>query len=140
MLRFLLLLGLLISLNSFGQNKPYVSAGAGISGGMFGYGGEAGLYNDKWWYALSIDRTPSTKESFVGAKVYRKLFGIDKVDHYLNMAVKVQTKECYVVAEPGLAIVVNATKKFAPQLTLSTPIVKSYMYFAVGVGVNYWIK
>lgn len=131
---------LVLSLLSLqGYSQKYVSAGGSVTDSQFGYGFEAGVYNDKRWISISFDRTPSTKESFVGLKYYYKVLKISKLDTYLQGAMKIQTKEHYIMPEPGVAFVYNLTDRIAPQLGITTPIAKGYMYLCGSLGVNFWI-
>lgn len=129
------------TLGSFAQDKskmrPYVGAGAGLSGGIATYGGEVGCWNDKIWVAVVYENTPDAVApnhvSYIGPKFYRKLSHFGKsTDVFAYGAVKVgiDNKSLPLVFEPGLAAVFNFTDNLALQWSFSSPIYENTTVFA----------
>lgn len=141
-----LLFGMITTGFSQTEYKPYIGAGSNLTTGTFSYGAEAGIYNNKAWFAFGAS-TYEVNDKFywtVSAKAYYKIASQGIVDEFIYNAVNVTAdSERAFSYEPGVAVVFNVTKHWAPQFTLSTPMYENTKVFrkitpSVGLGLNYF--
>lgn len=148
MKKILFMAMLLVSTLAFSQSPGYyVSAGTSVSNRTATYSAEAGIYNEKTWYSLGVaSSTVDVLQSYTGSfKSYFKVKKSGIVDNYLFTSFNVAFADASVSIEPGLAAVINVSKKWAPQFSVSFPIYENQPTFrnqsvSFGVGLNYWIK
>lgn len=145
MKKVLFLLLLVVTLTASAQYKPYASVGGSVMSGITSYGAEVGLYNDSRWLGVGVNSfSDNGKQIYFGQmKYYHKLTG-GLFDLYGYGAVNVRLDGSkYTVLEPGFVTVINVSKKWAPQFSLTLPIEEGTRFFhplSFGFGVNYWIK
>lgn len=129
---------------------PYVSAGVSLSSAVWSPGIELGIYNDKDWFAVgayTYRNTPSSAyETYSQFKWYHKVASNGLIDVFGYSALDVKLdKTKNIIFEPGAVIVFNIRPKFAPQISLTTPIGENTTPFkpallSAGISLNYWIK
>lgn len=129
--------------------KPYVSAGAGVSGNLNTYGIEAGLYNHSYWVSIVSEFTPDqgTTQVYMGPKFYKALCDVSKESQLLAyIAAKVHLNHTRDFAfEPGLCYVYSFNDKWALQVSASSPIYEGQKLgnptnLSGGLSINYWIR
>ena len=128
--------------------KPYASVGTTLSGGLYSFGGEFGMYQEKAWYAVgysTVKGLGSDAERFhyASVKSYFKLGSQSIVDTYAYGGVNLGlTYDQPLYFEPGFAAVFNISNKFAPQLMITAPMDQQFKnpVLALGLSLNYWIK
>lgn len=151
MKQLILLATLVASLTVSAQDglKPYVSAGAGVSGNLNTYGIEAGLYNPKYWVGIVSEFTPDQGkvQVYAGPKFYKTLADISKESQLLAYgAIKIHLNGTRDFAfEPGVCYVYSFTDKWALQISASSPIYEGQhlgqpVNLSGGLSVNYWIR
>lgn len=129
--------------------KPYVSAGAGVSGNLNTYGIEAGLYNPGYWIGVVSEFTPDQGKTqvYLGPKFYKTIADVSKESQLLvygALKIHLNGQRDYAF-EPGLCYVYSFTGKWALQISASSPIYEGQRVgnptnLSGGLSINYWIR
>jgi hypothetical protein len=128
--------------------EPYVGIGASLSSGTIGEGAEIGMYNEKTWFAFTVNTVElvDQREWYGGVKVYYRLGHSGIIDTYGYGGVNVHLEKDKALSfEPGIAVVLNISNRLAPQFTLGIPIQENTnsafkpLPLSFGVGLNFWL-
>lgn len=130
---------------AFGQNK-YVSVGAGYSNHQYSEGIEAGYFNSNLWLGglVSVSKDPGSSHfsTFVGPKVYERLFSVGIVDVFVYEGAYIGLDNTHQLEfEPGLSPVINLSKNWALQISGSVPLYTKSSgpsYPSTGLSINYF--
>lgn len=130
--------------------KPYLSAGASVSGRTLSYAIEEGFYNHDWWVGVTeeLDRDAfgHLTQVYIGPKLYKTIADInDNSQLFIYAAIKDNVKYHDLILEPGLAYCFLSGAKWALQVSLSSPIYEGQQIgnptnLQMGLCVNYWVK
>jgi len=141
---------IMISSSAYSQKSnyfPYASVGTSVSSGIYTYGVETGIYNQKAWFAVGASAYKFQNNTYwTGSfKTYFKLQKYNIVDVFAYNSVNVSIDKYKTLGfEPGFVTVFNFAKKWAPQVSLTAPVYENtnfkFTALSFGVSLNYWIK
>jgi hypothetical protein len=146
MKNYLILLFLLITTLTFGQNK-YISTGISYSGQQTIYQIETGYLNENFRLGtiLNTSKDSTNKYStYGGIKIYYSPSHLTKqidLATYTGLYISFM-KNHPLQFEPGIALIYNVSNKLSIQWNISAPIYENIPLVnpSTGISVNYFLK